>query len=203
VLIYAGEPRNTRPLAVLSEEEKRMFCPRCGQQAAEEVSFCSRCGLPLGAAAELVEAGGSPTLEPSAANVGLTPRQRGTRKGLMITAGGVVFFIIVAVLNTFKDDFFPVLLFAGLIITVGIMRMLYGLLLEEHAPAKKSLKPADTAPTLAREAAHAAELPPARTVPASAYTRPGADTSDMAAAPHSITESTTRLLDEEESGRSR
>lgn len=178
-----------------------MFCPRCGQQAAEEVSFCSRCGLPLGAAAELVEAGGSPTLGPSAANVGLTPRQRGTRKGLMITAGGGVFLVIVAVLMMVKEDFFPFLILGGLIITVGIMRMLYGLLLEDDAPVRKSLKPVGAAPTLPREAARAAELPPARSVPASAYARPGADTSDMAVAPHSVTESTTRLLDEDEAGR--
>ena len=181
-----------------------MFCPRCGQQAAEEVSFCSRCGLPLGAAAELVEAGGRADLETAhrAANVGLTPRQRGTRKGLMITAGGALFFVIVAVLNTFKDDFFPVLLLAALIITVGVMRMLYGILLEENVPDKKLPKrTADSTPTLPREGARAAELPPARAVPANLYARPGADTSDMAATPPSVTEGTTRLLDEDESGR--
>ena len=174
-----------------------MFCPRCGQQAAEEVSFCSRCGLPLGAAAELVEAGERHELESAESNVGLTPRQRGTRKGLMIVAGGALFFVIVAVLMTIKEDFFPFLILAGLVITAGVMRTLYGLLLEEDAPAKKSLKPAGkgAAPTLAREAARAAELPPARTVPA--YARPGADTSDMAAAPASVTESTTKLLDEQ------
>ena len=180
-----------------------MFCPRCGQQAAEEVRFCSRCGLPLGAAAELVEAGGRTDLDSreTKANTGLTPRQRGTRKGLMIVAGGVLFFIIVAILNTIKDDFFPVLLLAGLVITIGVMRLLYGLLLEEHAPAKKSLKhTAADAPVLAREGTRAAELPPARTVPANVYAKPGAQTSDMAA-PSSITESTTRLLDEEETGR--
>ncbi|HYJ45251.1 MAG TPA: hypothetical protein VEV81_01470, partial [Pyrinomonadaceae bacterium] len=120
--------------------------------------------------------------------------QRGTRKGLMIVAGGLLFFVIVAILSTFKDDFLPVLLLAGLIITVGVMRMLYGLLLEEHAPAKKSLKRPAAAP--AHEDTRAAELPPARTIPASAYARPGAQTSDMAAPP-SITESTTRLLDED------
>lgn len=180
-----------------------MFCPRCGQQAAEEVSFCSRCGLPLDAAAELVVAGGSRTVESSAANVGLTPRQRGTRKGLLITAGGALFFVMVALLTAFKEDFFPFLILAGLIITVGVMRLLYGLLLEEHAPAKKSLKPANASavPTLAREAARAAELPPARTVPANAYAKPGADTSDMAVAPHSVTEGTTKLLDEDEAAR--
>jgi hypothetical protein len=183
-----------------------MFCPRCGQQAAEEVRFCSRCGLPLDAAAELVEAGDRTELELAKRDAagGLTPRQRGTRQGLMIIAGGVFFFILVAILNTIKDDFFPVLLLAGLIITAGIMRLLYGLLLEEHAPAaKKSLKQinAEAAPALAREGTRVAELPPARTVPASVYARPGADTSDMAAAPPSITENTTRLLDEEEAGR--
>jgi hypothetical protein len=182
-----------------------MFCPRCGQQAAEEVRFCSRCGLPLDAAVELVEAGGLTALEAAQAEaaIGLTPRQRGTRKGLMIIAGGVFFFVLVAILNTIKDDFFPVLLLAGLIITAGIMRMLYGLLLEEHAPDKKSLKRtlADATPALAREGTRVAELPPARTVPASVYVKPGADTSDMAAAPSSVTENTTRLLDEDEAGR--
>ena len=179
-----------------------MFCPRCGQQAAEEVSFCSRCGLPLGAVAEVVEAGGE--LARADAGGGLTPRQRGTRKGLMIVAGGVFFFFVAAFLTAVvRDELFPLLILAGLIITIGVMRLLYGLLLEEHAPAKKPLKPVATnaAPTLPREAARAAELPPARTAPANVYARPGADTSDMAAAPHSVTESTTRLLDEDESGR--
>src|SRR5215204_4087601 len=130
-----------------------MFCPRCGQQAAEEVSFCSRCGLPLGAAAELVEAGERHELEPANVNAGLTPRQRGSRKGLMVIAGGVLFFVIVAVLMTIKEDFFPFLILGALIITAGVMRMLYGLLLEEDAPAKKSLRPAGkgAAPTLSRE----------------------------------------------------
>jgi hypothetical protein len=82
------------------------------------------------------------------------------------------------------------------------MRMLYALLLEGHAPATKSLKQtaADATPAIAREGTRAAELPPARAVPANVYAKPGAQTSDMAA-PHSVTESTTRLLDEDESGR--
>jgi hypothetical protein len=175
-----------------------MFCPRCGQQAAEEVSFCSRCGLPLVAVSEVVEAGGELARRPDAGG-GLTPRQRGTRKGLMITGGGLFFFAVAAFLTAVvRDELFPFLILAGLIIMVGVMRMLYGLLLEEHAPAKKSLKSvaAGAAPTLAREATRAAQLPPARAVPANAYARPGAQTSDMAAAPPSVTESPTRLLDE-------
>jgi hypothetical protein len=138
-----------------------MFCPRCGQQAAEEVRFCSRCGLPLGAVAEVVEAGGE-LARPDAG--GLTPRQRGTRKELLITAGGLIFFFVAAFLTAVvRDELFPLLILAGLIITVGVMRLLYGLLLEEHAPAKKSLKQtaADVPPALAREGARGSQLPPA------------------------------------------
>ena len=178
-----------------------MFCPRCGQQAAEEVSFCSRCGLPLGAVSEVVEAGGELARRPDAGG-GLTPRQRGTRKGLMITGGGLFFFGVAVLLTAFRDELFPFLILAGVIITIGIMRLLYGLLLEEHAPAKKSPKhtDADASPTLTLEGARGAQLPPARAIPANAYARPGAQTSDMVTPP-TVTESTTRLLDKDEAGR--
>jgi hypothetical protein len=174
-----------------------MFCPRCGQQAAEEVRFCSRCGLPLDAAAELVEAGGlrDSELTQGQVNVGLTPRQRGTRKGLMIIAGGVLLFVMVALLTAFKEDFFPFLILAGLILTAGFMRMLYGLLLEEHAPTGKQRATPDSKPRLAGDEKRAAELPPARTIPASVYAKSDAQTADMTA-PHSVTESTTKLFDE-------
>jgi hypothetical protein len=182
-----------------------MFCPRCGQQAAEEVRFCSRCGLPLDAAAAIVEAGDQPEgLSTTAADAPLTPRQRGTRKGLMIAAGGALFFIIVALLLTVRDELFPFLILAGLILTVGVMRMLYALLLEEHKPNKKTLqRRVDVTAGLERGASRNRELPHARTVPASLYTKPAADTSDMAASPLSVTEGTTRLLDEDEAGGAR
>src|ERR1044072_9335695 len=170
-----------------------MFCPRCGQQGAEEVRVCSRGALPHGAAADLVEAGGLSASESAEASVGLTPRQRGTRKGLMIMAGGVVLFVIVAFLMAIKEDFFPFLFLAGLIFTFGVMRMFYGLLLEAHAPkGKTSRQPAE----LPLEKWSAAELPPARALAANVYAKSGAQTNDMDATP-SVTESTTRLLNEE------
>jgi len=172
-----------------------MFCPRCGQQAAEEVSFCSRCGLPLGAVAEVVEAGGE-LARPGAGGL-LTPRQRGTRKGLMIMVGGLFFFVVAALLTAFRDELFPFLILSAVIMTVGVMRLIYALLLEGHAPAEKSPK---QAARLAGEQARAAGLPPARAVPANAYARPGAHTNDMAAPP-TVTESTTRLLEEEDGRR--
>jgi hypothetical protein len=168
-----------------------MFCPRCGQQAAEGVSFCSRCGLPLDAAAALVESGSASAVE-TAERAPLTPRQRGARKGLIILIAGLLFFAIAGILTTIKEDLFVLLVPAAVVVVIGVMRMLYGLLLEEHAPPKKSAK-------LAAADSRAGELPPARSVPASVYAKAGADTSDMAAPP-SITESTTRLLEEEEGG---
>src|SRR5687767_3674622 len=99
-----------------------MYCPRCGQQAAEEVRFCSRCGLPLDAAAELVEAGGVPDwlAAPGEAGGGLTPRQRGTRKGLMLVAGALIFFVVAAILTAFKEDLFVFLIPPGVLLTVGV-----------------------------------------------------------------------------------
>ena len=173
-----------------------MFCPRCGQQAAEEIRFCSRCGLPLGAVAEVVESGGEPA-RPGAGG-GLTPRQRGTRKGLMITAGGALFFAVAALLTAYRDELFPLLIIAGILFTAGVMRLLYGLLLEEDAPAGRPAAPRPA--ELPRAKARAAELPPARAVPVSTYAKPGAQTSDMAA-PGSVTERTTELLAEDKPGR--
>jgi cytochrome c biogenesis protein CcdA len=177
-----------------------MFCPRCGQQAAEEVRFCSRCGLPLDAAAAIVETGGVPDLQPvrvEAEGGELTPRQRGTRKGLMIVAGGVLFFIIVGILTAIKEDFFPFFILAGLIVIVGVMRMLYALLLEGHGPHRNAAARADAAGAAELSRARAAHLPPARAVPANAYAKAPADTRDMAPAP-TVTENTTKLLDEKD-----
>ena len=177
-----------------------MFCPRCGQQAAEEVRFCSRCGLALDAAAEIVEAGGNPGWYLARAEGGgLSPRQRGTRKGLLIMTAGLIFFGLAVLLKAFKEDLFVFLPVAALVIIAGLARLLYGLLLEPHAPAAKSAKRAAAADPVAelpggRRGGEA--LPPARAVPASVYAKAPADTSDMAAPP-SVADATTRLLDKE------
>ncbi|HEX8558527.1 MAG TPA: zinc-ribbon domain-containing protein [Pyrinomonadaceae bacterium] len=179
-----------------------MFCPRCGQQAAEEVRFCSRCGLPLDAAAELVEAEGRPGRAQSEPAETLTPRQRGVRKGLMLTAGGLLSFAVVVLLTAFKEDFFVLLVPAGVLLLVGVMRMLYGLLLEGHGPGgeTRALTAADARDAraeLPRAAARGGQLPHARAVPITPRAKSHADTRDMAAPPLSVTENTTRLLDED------
>jgi hypothetical protein len=182
-----------------------MYCPRCGQQASEEVRFCSRCGLPLDDAAALVESGGR-LAAPDRSREGarpLTPRQRGTRKGLLVTAGGALFFILALLLMLVKEDFFVLMLPAALVFTFGVMRMLYAVLLEDDAARRKSpkLAAADdherTRAKLSRGARDdAAQLPHARTRPATDFAPRRADTSDMASPP-SVTDATTALLEKD------
>jgi hypothetical protein len=181
-----------------------MYCPRCGQQASGEVRFCSRCGLPLDDAAALVEAGGriSPNDDPHEHARVLTPRQRGARKGLLLMAGGFLFFALALLLMLIKQDFFVLMLPAAFVFTIGVMRMLYGLLLEDDAARRKSPKLAAASehersrPQFKGGARAAAKLPPARTRPASDFAARRTDTSDMAAPP-SVTEATTSLLEED------
>ena len=177
-----------------------MFCPRCSQQASDEVRFCSRCGFPLDALAELVESGG--LLERGAGEESrvLTPRQRGMRKGSLIMVGGLTFGVLAVLLTLFKEDFFVLMLPAALVFIYGLMRLLYGVLLEDDSARAKAAKRLPASPREkvrdGLEGARGAALPPARAVPASAFTGARADTSDMAVPP-SVTESTTRLLEED------
>src|SRR5947209_20415375 len=115
-----------------------MFCPRCGQQqASEEVRFCSRCGLHLDALAEFVESGGRLASRDASEDLpALTPRQRGTRMGLLILVAGLIFGILAVILTAFKEDFFPFLILAAFILTIGVMRMLYRS--EEHTSELQS-----------------------------------------------------------------
>jgi len=180
-----------------------MYCPRCSQQASDEVRFCSRCGLPLDAVAELVERGGvladDMGVAPEAHGT-LTPRQRGTRKGALIMVGGVIFSILAIFLTLFKEDFFVLMLPAAIVLTAGLMRMLYGMLLEDDAARRKSAKHAFAPPRESRAErklpkSRARELSHARAVPASVFTSARADTNDLAAPP-SVAESTTQLLED-------
>jgi zinc-ribbon domain len=187
-----------------------MFCPQCGQQqASEEARFCSRCGLRLDALAEFIEGGGQ-LAAPGAAedSPALTPRQRGTRKGALLLAGGFIFTLIALLLTAMKHDFFVFLILAAFIMTAGIMRVLYGILLEDDSARKKEAKrlnreskrsAREELPDPARDrkrgklaaAARAKELHP----PRAAFTKSGAATGEMAAPP-SVTEGTTRLLED-------
>ncbi|HST50591.1 MAG TPA: zinc ribbon domain-containing protein [Pyrinomonadaceae bacterium] len=189
-----------------------MFCPRCGQQqASEEVRFCSRCGLRLDALAEFVESGGSLDAADATEDLPvLTPRQRGTRKGVLILIAGLIFSFVAVMLTGLNSNFAVLLVLASLVVIYGVLRILYGMLLEDDAARKKAEKRAargadrqmrrgKNRDKFVEALARAAELPPQRSVPAGIFTKAGSVTGEMSAPP-SVTENTTRLLEEEDDG---
>ena len=176
-----------------------MFCPQCGQQQPDEaVRFCKRCGFPVERLAEFVGGGGQPESAGEGEARALSPRQRGARLGLVIMLAGLLFSVLAMALTTIKQDLFVFLPLAALVFMVGVVRLLYGLLLEGDGPPRtRHALSADNARREALEAPTPHALPHARTVPVHAHAAGGPDTTDMAAPLASVTEQTTKLLEEE------
>ncbi|MBA2504217.1 MAG: zinc ribbon domain-containing protein [Pyrinomonadaceae bacterium] len=186
-----------------------MFCPHCGQQQiSDEVRFCSRCGFALGGVAELIARGG--TLPQETIETGKprrSPRYEGVRQGVLMLFIGAILVPILAILFEQPPDVpfgFPALLIplASIILFLGgILRILYARIYEEGAPRKlKTVKEPSFATaeqiSLRASAPHAAQLPPSHSTPIADYLRPQMRTAEMMQPP-SVTESTTRLLEED------
>lgn len=191
-----------------------MYCPQCGQQqASTEMRFCSRCGFPMSGVAELLALGGVlPAQSAQSQAVGDSPRRLGVRQGVMMMLVGTVLVPILGILASFTrgNNLLELLLpitaivcFAG-----GLMRILYSVFFEQGAPSTKTNVPPFVAPPtpapvqLKAEARVAASLPqPREQPPASFFTPPRRlDTAELIHPP-SVTENTTRLLDEDKAAR--
>jgi hypothetical protein len=62
-----------------------MFCPKCGQQALDDLKFCSRCGLALDPVKNLITDNSSVQgNQPKIQQPGLTPCQKGIRQGFQL-----------------------------------------------------------------------------------------------------------------------
>lgn len=183
-----------------------MHCPQCGQkQVSGEVRFCSRCGFPLGGVIELLASGGNlPLVEPSIARGKHSPRYEGVRHGVILIFLGAVIVPLLAILqsfqvngSTFLDLLVPlasVLFFVG-----GFVRILYALIFQEGAPplyaqqgAVPYAQPITTHQLTA--AARGTALPPAQSMPVPNW-RPRPNTAEIVQPP-SVTENTTRLLND-------
>ena len=70
----------------------------------------------------------------------LTPRQRGTRKGILVLVAGLIFGLVSALMTAIKEDFFVLMLPAAIVIVYGVMRILYAMLLEDDAARKKAAR---------------------------------------------------------------
>lgn len=181
-----------------------MYCPNCSQQQlSEELRFCPRCGFPLSAVRELIATGGVPAeREPEGGR--LSPAFRGVRKGVWVILAGVLMTLIVGLMAAADDDFAVLLLLPALCFVVGFVRVLYGVFLENRAPRGKKDGEQPQVPSARPpqpiSAARNLELPPVQVPPTTAFTERRVKTAEIVQPP-SVTENTTRLLDEEADSR--
>jgi hypothetical protein len=169
-----------------------MYCPNCGQQQiSEEMRFCSRCGLAFSGLAEWLAGGRLPLQrrdEPQAP-APLSPRRKGIRRAAkLMFFSGVLFFVCLVISIAADEGAFMV--FPFLTFFVSLAMMLYARLFsDKNAPLIN--QPAAFGPTAAR-----GSLPPGATMPMPAAGRQHVRTNELAQPP-SVTENTTRLLDNE------
>jgi endogenous inhibitor of DNA gyrase (YacG/DUF329 family) len=172
-----------------------MFCPKCGQQQISDTTrFCSRCGLPIDGLADWL-AGGA-FLARRDEPLGPKPISH-KRKG--IRRGGKILFLSFALLPLFlgmaiSENAGEPLIVPFTIFAIGLATLLYYVIFgEDSVPAKKERK----LPSAIRSAFSNPPLPPAQpswpTTPHNERVR----TAELVQPP-SVTENTTRLLDDDQ-----
>jgi hypothetical protein len=179
-----------------------MYCPKCSQQqVSEAMRFCSRCGFPLDGVTELIASDGVlAATENESEGPRLSPRQKGVRKALLLL---IPSFVLLVSAGLIHDKIFDkpslgeaIILFGPgiMCLTVGLVRLLHALLLEESAPRVKEKISKSRANTVAqlRATRNNSALPPAQSAPASGWTQ-RLNTAEMVQVP-SVTENTTKLL---------
>jgi hypothetical protein len=170
-----------------------MYCPRCGQQQiSDEVRFCPRCGLSLASVPVLLTGGEARAAsEGASAGGGRTLKRAQMRRGAKLMFFSAVLAPIFLAISIASDSPGP-LVVPFMVFLVGLAWMLYYVLFGEEIPqagvaaGRKEFRDSRNAPALS----------PSTFAPASGFGQRRANTSDMAQPP-SVTEQTTRLLDEE------
>lgn len=179
-----------------------MYCPKCSQlQPSDEMRFCSRCGFALAGVTMLLETEGvipQPTVRSG-------QKVASSRKKVMVESAiftGIAWLVLI--LATFLFDYggpfelmakITALLFF-ILGMIGLLRFLYGFLFVKDVsdqPERSALPNAPLQGALP-ETPRRAALSGRRDLPATDYPRRG-HTKEMMPQP-SVTENTTRLLDE-------
>jgi hypothetical protein len=178
-----------------------MFCPKCSQQQpSDEMRFCSRCGFPLGAVALLLDNGG---LLPQLA--GDSTQKRLSARNRMLCESSILTLVTwgLALGATFWWDyggaFESAAKVSSLVLSVlgliALLRFLYAFLFVKASPDQQTAFGRVGAERVVLGEPGPAMLPPQRSTPISDYPR-RVNTKEMVQRPPSVTENTTRLLDE-------
>jgi hypothetical protein len=168
-----------------------MYCPKCGQQQINDSTrFCSRCGLQISELAQWLAGGGTLALNEDATTPeGVSPKRKGITRGAKLIFVSVVLFPIFLALSFVVDGPEP-LLIPFTVFLAGLSYLLYSLIFGEQTPAKtRQAQPARLAPGFGSNA-----LPPASNSWANRVSADSVRTAELAQPP-SVTENTTKLLD--------
>lgn len=155
--------------------------------------FCSRCGFPLAIVSQLVRNGGALTDFDPKPKGPLSSRQKGIRWGIILMIISVVISPLTALMTAMKSDFFVLFIPLFLIFVVGLVRVLHAYLLAPNTPTESVTTPA--AKTRPLTGAYKTALPAGQNIPVTNWRQP-VNTSEMAQ-PLSVTDNTTRLLNDE------
>jgi len=170
-----------------------MFCPRCGQQqVSDEMRFCSRCGLPIGGLMEWLGRAGGPAAPVQDTQSSLSslpsPRKKGIRRAGKVMFASAVLFVIFLIIAIAGDEG-GVLVIPFFVFFVSLVMMLYARLFSSPVP---KIKAQYTPPGLGPMSN---ALPPHTHVPMQDIPQHRGQTNELAQ-PASVTEHTTRLLDQ-------
>ena len=171
-----------------------MYCPNCGQQQiSDEMKFCSRCGLALTGLADWRVHGRVPLMRRDEAQVEPTsPRRKSIRRAAKMMFFSAVLFPIFLVFSLAAEEPGPMAV-PFILFFISLAWMLYARLFgDKHAP--QHLPSAQT--TVFGSAPTRSALPPPISVPVPGVGRQQVRTNELAQPP-SVTENTTRLLDNE------
>jgi hypothetical protein len=175
-----------------------MYCPKCSQPiSADGTRFCSRCGFTLTSVGLLLENNGVLPQPQAHEKVPLSRNRIMLEGGVLTVVGWLIVFIAMFWFNA-HGPFEAVATITAVIFAIlgvlGLLRFLYGFFIcsDRVSSTKLSNSPQDERPLNAGFTQ--AALPPQQSIPISDYPL-RKNTKEMASQP-SVTEHTTRLLDE-------
>jgi len=170
-----------------------MYCPQCSQQQiSNDLRFCSRCGFPLDGVAKLVAAGGTlPALEEEADRSVRSPRRRGVQQGIILMFVSVLLLPLVDLIGRPYHEVLILMFLLG-----GILRALYALAFQEGALYKSRKQKESVAPSQVGANMSGYALPPSQVATLN-FNEQRVETAEMVKLPDTVTENTTKLLDEQ------
>jgi endogenous inhibitor of DNA gyrase (YacG/DUF329 family) len=171
-----------------------MYCPNCGQQQiSDEMRFCSRCGLAFSGLADWLAGSRLVAARADEAQTSLpSARRKGMRRAAKLIFFGAVLFPVFLIISLIEDEPGP-LIAPFLVFFAGLAWMLYARLFADPTPVVNHQ--VTQTPRLAAPPVRG-PLPPASTIPISDVRGSQVKTNELAQPP-SVTENTTRFLDNE------